>query len=187
VLDIPVQLWSDLADLFVSADSDIARRRERFARLIQKRLDGKEHTWFGGAGEFLIHTARISRHTSVNDQEFLDTVLRRLHRSAGNRRRLFLLLIRFARENDNRQLIEHLFSSRLRESDIEASGAGVLWKTILGVPPNETLETLNTESILVDLAYREAMDLNWALDVARQVKRKRGSVAKPPRSPHSLP
>jgi hypothetical protein len=85
-------------------------------------------------------------------------------------------LIRYARENDNRQVVERLF-----DYYSETASENGLWQTILGVPPDKSLETLDTESVFTDLTYREAMDLNWALGVARQAVRKRGLAAEPPR------
>jgi len=39
---------------------------------------------------------------------------------------------------------------------------------------HQPLETIDIEDIFLDLTYREATDLNWALGVARQAERKRG-------------
>lgn len=190
VLDIPMQLWGDLADLLLSADPEIARRREPFAMLIRKELDIRELEVLRGEAQFLptmefaIHALRIDRHISREDfRSFVVSAFSsdRRHSLKINRKN-FLLLIRFARENGSHRHVESLFSDYRRES----ADADSLWKRALDVPRDYTLETLNIEDISIHLTHREAMDLHWAIDVARQAEHKHsGATAQQSQSPPS--
>jgi adenylate kinase family enzyme len=187
LLDIPGQLWGDLADLLVSADSDIARRRERFTNLICGELGIRNleeilrRVEVPTAAEFVVHALRIGKYISGKAQEDIASRIFSSARGSVNwLRGCFLPLIRFARENDSRRLVEYLFSDYLQGFDNDRR-LNRPWQKTLGVPQDQTLETLDIESVSMDLTYREAMDLRWALDVARQPKR--GSATKLPRSP----
>lgn len=193
VLDIPVQLWSDLTDLLVSADPDIARRREAFAKLIRKDVEIRDpqvlatQAEFGTSVGFIIHALRIDNHISRRQLEiFFKRTLALYPYSSKKARGNFLLLIRFAREIDDRQFVKNIFSHDPRKSAGTDSSPNSPWKQILAVPPDQPLETLDMESIFTDLTYREAMDLRWALDVARQAKYKRGGAV-PQRSLRTRP
>jgi hypothetical protein len=166
VLDIPAQLWSDLADLLLSANSDIAPHRRRFARVIYTALgirglddiQNPDDYSLVVPAPYIIHVLRIGRNISRRALNRLASSLLAPYPWVNEIREFFLLFIRFARENDDRQFVEDLFSDDFQ------------WRNILGVPQSATIETLDIESTSMDLTYREAMDLHWALEAARQAE-----------------
>lgn len=197
LLDIPAQLWGDLADLLVSADPDIGRLREPFARLIEREFhnqtDDNIVDCFGRTfvTEFTIQAQRIGKYVPVENfrrliiEEIFSPSSHKEHMSVF--RRWFLLLIRYARENDSRQIVEYLFSYNSRGSSAKEGDVTELWKEVFALASDRTVETLDIESISMGLTYREAMDLNWALDVVRQAARKRRfDSTSPITAPHRI-
>lgn len=185
VLDIPAQLWNDLANLLVSADPEIERRRQPFAKLIRARLDITnlddlaDYFWTPGTAGLAIHALRIDKNISHDTQKnIVAKMISTFGRFSNWSRRWFVLLIRFARENDSRWLVEYMFP---QESTVDGESADSRWRNIFGVPPDKTLETLDIEDISAGLTYHEAMDLSWALAMARQAGKERDATARPHR------
>jgi hypothetical protein len=179
LLDIPAQTWDGLADLFVSSGEQFIVIRQQFAELLERELvrfsRGGLKMWGIGSRavtpvEIGIHALRIG----ISDRSrAANTVLaeifseKYLHGSAG--RRWFLLLIRWMREKGDDQLVRQFFNmSRLPRRSLIIRRAQRDWREILGVSPDQTLEALDIEKVCGDLSYREAMDLRWAIEAARE-------------------
>ena len=92
-----------------------------------------------------------------------------------------MLYIRLARENDRPGIIRQLFSfDAIADHCVE-------WSEALGIPADQSPESIDSEKIALDLdlTYREAMDLRWAIEVAREYKR--GSATSVSPAPLPLP
>ena len=149
------------ADVLVSADSHLASQRERFARLTSREFDlnGLRDPYMA---ETSIHVLRIRGLISGDNRENLARLALSYDQgSLADARKRFLLVIRLARENDNKTLVEEIFSYESKEGRAP-------WKATLGVSQDQTLETLDIATASMSLTYREALDLGWALDVARR-------------------
>jgi hypothetical protein len=199
LLDIPASLWGELADLFVISQSQGNARGEKFAELRERFAELRERFAELIDSELRTETATGQRQVdSIPDGEFLINVLRiggaerfdyLMHATnvklfgdpahPAVSRRGFLLLIRWARENNDYELIRGLFSAaEVRPEKFHLPYRA--WREILGVPPRQTykdledledLEDLDVEAISMRITYREAMDLRWALDVIRATAR----------------
>jgi hypothetical protein len=178
LLDIPTELWGDLADLFVSAAPEAVRHRSAFAGLLSEEIRHLESLDAIQGIEVRIAALRIG--ASGGDATIDDLAEEVDHYWAGDGDwRLFLLLVRCARENSDHGAVKYLFS---RED-----GAYFTWKWVLGVPREQTLENVDVEAISMSLSYREAMDLRWALDIARQELPDQGAGPRPSSSPRRPP
>jgi hypothetical protein len=168
LLDIPLETWGGLADLFVEARASMATRRTNFAAVLTDHLEGfvpatgvTAYDRSRKLADLWLHALRIG---SVRDREhflpFLTTLV-----TAGSvsleRRRWFLLLLRWARENDETQFVTELFS--------QAVGSDACpWWTHFGAPREVGPAAIDLDRASADLTYREAMDLRWALDLWRE-------------------
>jgi len=162
-LDIPLGTWDGLADLFRTADPLFARARERFAALVDVDIESAQHDQLAAplaTGqphliEFWIQALRIgvtqTRGSIV--QAVIPVVTRENAEFSGYTRRWFLLLLRWARESSEAQLITNVLFGR------SAYDAGAWW-THFGA---EGPEAIDLDRACQDLTYREAMDLRWAL------------------------
>jgi hypothetical protein len=175
LLDIPLQLWSGLADLFVSGGTNFASRRQEFSALLGDELycdsagmPRDSYFWTQAHWlEFLIHTTRIQGTGAF------DTLRDKILRSdfvnpqvpRTTRRRWFLLVIRWARENDNREVVDTLFPNGTAAVNDDDIGYPYRWRELLGMPAGQPVNAETIEKVSMDLAYREAADLRWALDV----------------------
>lgn len=175
LLDIPTELWGDLAELLVSAAPEAVRHRPAFAELLAGEIRR-----FGGLAsvdgiEVCIDALRIGAPSDDGVVSLAEAIGGTPSLSWGQRRRLFMLLLRCARENADHEAIRDIFSLEL-EGDF-------MWNSLLGAPPEQTLETLDAEAIALSLSYREAMDLRWALDIARQELPNQGAESQPSTPP----
>jgi hypothetical protein len=179
LLDIPTSLWGELADLFMIGENQISARRDGFAELLDAELrmetaTGQRQVDSIPDAEFLINVLRIG---GVQRFDYITHVIDAIlfhdsMRSAVSRRG-FLLLIRWARENRDRELIKELFC--IYDGEQQANKFDLpneAWREILGVRPGQSYETADVEAISMDITYREAMDLLWAVDVIRETVRK---------------
>jgi hypothetical protein len=111
--------------------------------------------------ELWLHAFRIG---SVRHREhFLRTLILQatFHIDSLQPRRWLLLLLRWARENDETQFVTELFSRAV------GSDAGPWW-THFGAPREVGPAAIDLDRASADLTYREAMDLRWALDLWRE-------------------
>lgn len=178
LLDIPIQTWDGLADLLVSSGEQYFSLRQLLSHALNEelgRLGRGRISWVVldvrpvPPVEILIQALRIG--TSDNP-DILNAVLLQiftekfLHGDAS--RRWFLLLIRWARENNNIRLAQQLFTTQKTRQVKFVVQFEQGWREILDVPPDKSLETLDIEKVSTDLTYREAADLRWAIGVARE-------------------
>ena len=75
-----------------------------------------------------------------------------------------MLLIRWARENGDRELVQELFNLGHNQQDAKFRLRSA-WRDIIGVVPDPTPRTDVIEAALMDMTYRDAMDVAWALDM----------------------
>jgi hypothetical protein len=137
------------------------QRRLAFAELLFKEIGNFGMLATVDLATIVTHALRIG--TSVNAEAVIGLtggVLTFYGLGDDYRRRLYLLVARCAREKSDREVVKSLFSLEF-EGDF-------LWKRLLGVPRDQTLETVDVEAICMSLSYREAMDLRWALEIARR-------------------
>ncbi|HEY1666092.1 MAG TPA: ATP-binding protein [Trebonia sp.] len=176
IFDIPEQLWGDLADLLVCADPDIAHRRASFASLINGKLDGPVDALVEETGdlpdvEFVIHAMRISGRSFVAIEESTrKNVFEYLMRQSGKSRALFFLLLRVAREMDDRALVYEVLSLRHQRDVSGNAPLAVLTPDMVpGLEEKQAIDTFDVEryAMEMNLTYRELMDFGWAIDVAR--------------------
>jgi hypothetical protein len=159
LFDIPIDIWGDLADLLMSPEAELARHRQAFAELLSLEIRHNARAGIQGAIEIRINAARIGVSGDIiNIMAFAREIAVILDSDGVSARRLFLLLVRYAREISDGRAIRYLFRQRTRSDD------DFLWRQALGVPPAQTLETVDIEAISMSLSYREAMDLRWALE-----------------------
>jgi hypothetical protein len=161
LFDIPVELWGDLTDLLVSATPESMQNRPEFAELMFREMDDFPTLPIPHHIELRVATLRIGMGEGRETASHLaEDCARYLEWGMDYDRRIFLLLVRRARDNSDRDGLRYLFSRETTDDQ--------LWKRALGVPREQTLETVNVEAICMSLSYREALDLRWALDIARQ-------------------
>ena len=173
LLDIPLETWDGLATLFVEAGPALASRRASFAAVLDDRgesllpaagteLDGIEKAadLFSKLTELCLHGFRIGSMIRYRD-DFMWYLIRRATDSTGPLawRRYFLLLLRWARENDETQ-----FAREQLLSTVGNYNAGAWW-THFGLSREAGLTAIDLDQASADLTYREAMDLRWALDL----------------------
>ena len=172
LLDIPLETWDYLADLFVGGGPTLAGRRGEFARILDDQLANLIPIMAASKSrvdeltlqmpELLLHAFRIG---SVRYRdEFLkyliplakdDTI------GVVERRRWFLLLLRWARENDKTVFVVNIVSG--------AAGTGIgEWWTNFGAAHGDGPRAINLDRACADLSYREVTDLCWALGVWRE-------------------
>ena len=180
LMDIPAELWGDLADLFTSYAPEVTQRRQVFAELLfrEKPTRRRRFPFVRGAMEVWINALRIGApgETIRSLVEELDQVLE-LDGNYG--RRLFMLLVRCAREGSDREAVRDLFS--------QGAGPGYLWKRAFGVPHDQSLESVNVEAISMLLSYREAMDLRWGLKIVLQAPPDQTTNSRHSRPPRRSP
>jgi hypothetical protein len=132
-----------------------------FAELLSQEMRGLGESHAVSFIEIRVEAARIG---ASSDNVSVSSIARELagvvEWDGNSARRLFLLLARCAREKSDHGAVRDLFS---READVD-----LLWKQALSVPRAQTLETVDIEAVSMSLSYREAADLRWALDIARQ-------------------
>jgi hypothetical protein len=177
-LDIPLETWNGLADLFVEARPDIASRRAKFAAVIADGLDGmlsaadeerNRGEWIPTHVPILELWLQVLRIGALRHRErFLRAVEQYVEGSTGyaqtQARRCFLLLVRWARENrENRetQFLSRILSGRPGSGN-QRPGR---WWMYFGAPEELGPGAIDYEKASADLSYREAMDLRWALDL----------------------
>ena len=167
--DIPWVTWEALADFFSKAKQDLEPARNDFIRLMDDRLeeflpgasglDGTTHMT-----KLWLQMLRIGsqRHRKRLLEEVLPLVLlTQADLVWAESRPRFLLLLRWARENGETELIRRFLSDPDRDAD-----AG--WWTHFGAARADGPGAINLDRISADLTYREAMDLRWALDLWRE-------------------
>jgi hypothetical protein len=171
LLDIPMETWGGLATLFVEAGPVMASRRREFAAVLDDHLESLTITGVTRIeegdelspklAELWLYAIRIG---SVRHREHLLRLLIRrakaLTRSLGWRR-WFLLLLRWARENDETQFVSELIS---QTDDFDARA----WWRHFGASREAGPAAIDLDRASADLTYREAMDLRWALDMWRE-------------------
>jgi hypothetical protein len=179
IFDIPQQLWSELADLLVSTDPDIAHRRPSFANLINGKLDGPVDPLIEEIGadpdiEFMVHAMRISGRSFVTIEESTRrNVFEYLVRQSGKSHALFFLVLRVAREMDDRALVYEMLSSRDQRHASGIAPIAVLTPDrVPGLDEKQGIDTFDVEwyAMEMNLTYRELMDFRWAIDVARDFR-----------------
>ena len=176
LLDIPLETWDGLADLFVEAGPIMASRRRDFAAVLDdhlgifmpdvgtRELDRSVELAELAIklGELWLHAFRIG---SVKHRELFLWVLIPLataNTGSMDDRRVFFLLLRWARENDETQFArKHLLST----AGNYKAGA---WWTRFGASVEAGPAAIDVDRASADLTYREAMDLRWALDLWRE-------------------
>jgi len=179
-LDIPLETWSGLADLFVAARPVIASRRARFAAVIANAMDGmlsaadeerNRGEWIPTHVPILEFWLQVLRIGALRHQgRFLAALEQYL---VGNTvyaqtqaRRCFLLLARWARENGETKFLSGILSGRPRPGS--GNQRPVRWWMYFGVSEELGPGAIDYEKAAADLTYREAMDLRWSLDLWQQ-------------------
>jgi hypothetical protein len=175
--DIHAEVWSDLADLFASALPEAADRLPEFAELLSREKYLFRGFTIADHAEIRVNAIRIG---IPGDHETMGGLLGELSLvwtwDCGYSRRLFLLLVRYAREHSDLVAVADLF--------LRGDSAGhPIWKRVLSVPPDQDLESVDIDAICMPLTYREAMDLRWALDIARQELPNQGTKSQPSTPP----
>lgn len=180
-LDIPLETWSGLADLFVEASPVIASRRARFAAVIADGLDrmlssADEERTGGGEWipthvpilEFWLQVLRIGslRHRERFLSALEQYVVGNTVYAQTQARRCFLLLVRWARENGETHFLSGILSGRTRLG--RGNQRPGRWWLYFGASEELGPGAIDYEKATADLTYREAMDLRWALDLWRQ-------------------
>jgi len=179
-LDIPLETWNGLADLFVEATPVIAGRRAKFAAVIADGLDGmlssadeerNRGEWIPTHVpilEFCLQVLRIGalRHGGRFLRALEQYVMGNTVYAQTQARRCFLLLVRWARENDETQFLSRILFGHARPgSGNQRPGH---WWMYFGASEELGPGAINYEKASADLTYREAMDLRWALDLWRE-------------------
>jgi hypothetical protein len=168
LLDIPLETWDGLADLFAEAGSVMASRRSDFVAVLDTHLAGfapvtgvTPYERSRKLADVWLHALRIG---SVRHREYILPFLITLvavGTPSRERRRWFLLLLRWARENDETQSVRQLF---IQAADPNASP----WWIHFGAARDAGPAAIDLDRAPADLTYREAMDLRWALDIWRE-------------------
>jgi hypothetical protein len=170
LLDIPLETWDGLADLFVAAGPDIAMYRREFAAVLDEHMDGflsRPDPDLGTGAEFSRRVPRLLPHalrigSAMLPEGYLDELvpLATDGLSLLRDRRWFLLLLCWAQENAETEFVRRVLSA----DSLDAAG---LWWTYFGVSQADGPGAVDLDHVAADLTYREAMDLRWALDVWR--------------------
>jgi hypothetical protein len=175
LLDIPLETWDGLADLFVAAGPVMASSRRDFAAVLDDHLgnlmEALETTDLPRSRKLLDLSLKLAelwlqafRIGSVRHREHILLWLIRLattETGSLERRRWFLLLLRWARENDETQFVRELLS---QTGDSHPDP----WWTHFGASVEAGPAAIDLDRASADLTYREAMDLRWALDLWRE-------------------
>jgi hypothetical protein len=183
LLDIPVQTWEGLADLFLSPDPVIGACKARFLVLLESAVaealssvaDRDDIRGMDALAHFWAQALRIG---AVNDQErILQTTDLWLELSSGDltaRDGMCLMsLFGWVREVGDPSLALRLMRSA-------AGAGGSPWLDLFFGPgsDNWSPEAVDNAGVARLLTHSQAMDLRWALDVLRQAA---GEEAKHPR------
>jgi len=172
LLEIPAELWSPLTDILISGKPGVKERRKEIAKLIKlepitSAEPDSEISMSPIMMEFLIHALRIGVPFT---REYMENITAEAMKSSwllgDSPRRWLLLLIRWARENNNRAFIKDIFS---RTSRYNSEKTGFQWQEVLGIPRGHTQESLDADkfALSLNLTYRETTDLRWAIEVNR--------------------
>jgi hypothetical protein len=158
---ISTELWGDLADLFRSAAPEIERHRAAFAELAAEEVRHIGGYTTVGSIEVHINAMRIGAliggYSVQSIGQNIDTIS---VADSFNSRRLFLLLLRLVHERPDLAAVAELFRAK--------PASGVNWRKLLNVPLGQTPATVDVEALCLPLSYQEAMDLQWAIGVARR-------------------
>ncbi len=178
MLDVPIETWGGLADLFVSGDPVIESQRNRFAALIHLAINvtfgiyRREPELVNRAfSEFWIHAFRIiGAPLPEYAMDIVQNVLSGPMNSLGSTadRSSILLLMRWARENHDHEFVLRVFGV--------PSGPDREWLTIFGEGQHGRLAEIDIDKASMELTYREVMDLRWVVNILRQEPRKRTGV-----------
>jgi len=179
-LDIPLETWSGVADLFVEGRPVIASRRAKFAAIVADGLDGmlssadeerNSGEWIPTHVPILELWLQVLRIGALRHRKRFLRALE-LH-VAGNTlyaetqaRRCFLLLVRWARENGETQFLGRILSGPTRPGS--GNRRRGRWCMYFGASEELGPGAIDYEKASADLGYREAMDLRWALDLWRE-------------------
>jgi hypothetical protein len=173
LLDIPVQTWEGLADLFRSPDPVIGACKARFLVLLESAVaealssvaDGDDIRGMDALAHFWAQALRIG---AVNDQErILHTTDLWVGLSSGDltaRDGMCLMsLFGWAREVGNPSLV-----LRLMRSAENAEGSA--WLDLFFGPSADdwSPEAVDDADVARLLTHSQAMDLRWALEVLQQ-------------------
>jgi hypothetical protein len=170
IFDVPEQQWGDLADMLMSSNPAMAIRRCAFAELMTEKFHLPTDEVVALTGnwpnvEFIINALRIGADFGSANPNYISDVIFGAEYESSQNRKWFLLVVRMARERDEQDILLDL----LAHSDVP------WWQKLFGVSTGEAIRSLDFEKISIDLdlTYREAMDLRWALEVAREPARRR--------------
>jgi hypothetical protein len=161
LMRIPLETWPNLADALITADPAIQSRRQEFAAILREELAQLSPGLLGRPGrrefEFRFHAYRIiSLKNAARSLVALFTQSTSDHAGSLAALRWFLLLVRWARENNEAKTVEELLSSTFDRSR--------QWWTHFGASVDAGPATIDLDRASADLSYREAMDLRWAID-----------------------
>ena len=167
LLDIPVQTWEGLADLFRSADPVIGVRRAKFLVLLESAVTESLASVAGddlrGVDELAPFWVQALRIGAVKNQEpILQAITHRREFSAYITRqeiRYLMSLVGWAREAGDPSLV----------LPVLRSPRGSVWLSILGPNADDWIpEAVDDVAVARLLTHREAMDFRWALEALRQ-------------------
>ena len=168
LMDIPLETWFSLGDVLLAANPVIQSRRQRFAAILDGELEKLGPVPSGALDlrerqliEFRLHALRISPPRDlVPLLNVLATLVTVEYAESSAARRWFLLLLRWAHDNDETRMVgEILFN---------ADRGARPWWTHFGASEEAGPAAIDLDRASADLTYREAMDLRWFLDVWRE-------------------
>jgi hypothetical protein len=181
LLDIPTVTWGDLADLFASGDLAAGAGRARFTTLleaaIEQTLDAVVSASPGAAQgmqvadgadvalpDFWINALRIGAGACKEEVVIgvLDLIRGLPPLSSSRSRSWVLLLMRWARETQDRDLALDLFGD-----DDSGVPHNVDWRSFFAAQG----ALFDVERASADLTYREAKDLRWVMNVLQEAVR----------------
>ena len=175
--DIPQETWAGLADLFAAADPELAGRRGTFAALMDEQM-AELFPVLPAVSSAELQLVELGLHMlRIGSPGFRDRLLKGVlevglkgkfdpEMTVSVSRPWFLLLLRWARENDETDLMSALLSDSTRA-----------WWTHFGAAGADGPDAIDLDRACACLTYREAMDLRWALGLWRD------SVEHRPRGP----
>jgi hypothetical protein len=167
LLDIPVQTWEGLADLFRSADPVIGVHRAKFLMLLEsavtESLAGVADDDLRGVDALAPFWVQALRIGAVNNQErILQAITDRREFSAYitvQESRYLMSLAGWAREAGDPSLV----------LPVMRSPRGSVWLGVLGPSADDWIPgAVDDVAVARLLTHREAMDFRWALEALRQ-------------------
>lgn len=165
--DIPLETWAGLADLFTENRADFEIRRRKFIIIMDDQMErflpesqSAVSVYELRIIELWLQMLRIgtAKHRKLLLEALLNVIPTAVEDHDPLSRSWFLLLFRWARENDQAKLVNDILSGENNFSNRK-------WWLYFGAASADGPEAIDLDWASRDLTYREAMDLRWALNV----------------------